>query len=205
VSVSACGGPQRQRDEAQRRNWVSYEAIKNACGWFVALILLAGCSSVRIYTADPAARRVATAHFDVLLQPQLAPGNTCFNAFRFAITNKTDKPFSVDWDDSYYLLDGRRQGQFGWPGMSVDELRALQKNPVSIVAPGETRDGVIFPIRFLDRKRLRDGARPGGADTVGGALLGALPEGVNGMELTVNLDAEPVRETLTLQIRSVRR
>ena len=89
--------------------------------------------------------------------------------------------------------------------MGVDELRELQKGPVRIVAPGKTRAGVIFPIRFLDRKRLRDGARPGSGDTVGQALLGALPEGVNGMELTVNLDGDPVRETLTLQITSARR
>jgi len=52
---------------------------------------------------------------------------------------------------------------------------------------------------------LRDGARLGSGDTVGQALLGALPEGVNGMELTVNLDGDPVRETLTLQITSARR
>jgi hypothetical protein len=180
-------------------------STQNACGWLVALILFAGCSSVRVYTTEPAARQVTSAHFDVLLQPQLAAGNTYFNSFRFVITNKTDKPFSVDWDDSYYLLDGRRQGQFGWPGMRVDELWELQRNPVSIVAPGETRSGVIFPIRFLDRKRLRDSARPGIGDTVGQALLSALPEGVTGMELTVNMDGDPVRETLTLQITSARR
>jgi len=185
--------------------WRFEVSIKSVCGWFVALILLAGCSSVRVYTTDPAARQVTSAHFDVLLQPQLAAGKTYFNSFRFVITNKTDKPFSVDWDDSYYLLDGRRQGQFGWTGMRVDDLRELQKSPVSIVAPGETRAGVIFPIQFLDRKKLRDGARPGSGDTVGQALLGALPEGVNGMELTVNLDGESVRETLTLQITSARR
>lgn len=193
------------RFEVSTQNWASYKAIKNACGWFVALILLAGCSSVKVYTTEPAACQVNSAHFDVLLQPQLAAGKTDFNSFRFVITNKTDKPFSVDWDDSYYLLDGRRQGQFGWPGMSVDDLRELQKNPVSIVAPGETRAGVIFPIQYLDRKRLRDGARLGSGGTVGQALLGALPEGVNGMELTVNLDGDPVRETLTLRITSARR
>jgi hypothetical protein len=175
-------------------------------GILVGLMLFAGCSSVRVYTTEPAARQVNAAHFDLLLQPQLAAGKTYFNAFRLVITNKTDKPFSVDWDDSYYLLDGRRQGQFGWPGMSVAELRELQKSPISIVPPGETRAGVIFPIRFLDRKKLRDGTRPGsGETTVGQDLLGALPEGANGMELTVNLDGEPVREILTLQITSARR
>lgn len=180
-------------------------STKNACGWFLALILLAGCSSVRIYTTEPAARRVNCAYFDVLLQPQLAAGSTYFNSFRFVITNKTDKPFSVDWDDSYYLLDGRRQGQFGWSGMRLDDLRELQKNPIGIVAPGETRAGEIFPLQLLDRKRLRDGAGRGSRDTVGPPLFGALPEGVNGMELTVNLDGDPVREALTLQITSARR
>jgi hypothetical protein len=185
--------------------WRFEVSVKNACGWFLTFILLAGCSSVRVYTTEPAARQVNSAHFDVLLQPQLAAGNTYFNSFRFVITNKTDKPFSVDWDDSYYLLDGRRQGHFGWLDMSVDQLRELQKNPVSIVAPGETRAGVIFPIQYIDRKRLRDGASPGSGDTVGQALLGALPEGATGMELTVNLGGDTVRETLTLQITSARR
>jgi hypothetical protein len=174
-------------------------------GILILLVLLAGCSSVKIYTSDPAARKVNSPYFDVRLQPQLAAGSTYFNSFLFIITNKTDKPFTVDWDDSYYLVDGGRQGQFGWPGMSVDELRKLQKNPVSIVAPGETRAGLIFPIQFLDRKRLRDGARLGSGNAVDQALLGALPEAVNGMELTVNVDSQPVRETLTLQITSVRR
>ena len=104
-------------------------SAKNACGWFVALILLAGCSSVKVYTTDPAARQVNSAHFDVLLQPQLAAGNTHFNSFRFVITNRTDKAFSVDWDDSYYLLDGRRQGQFGWPGMSSTNSGGFKRTP----------------------------------------------------------------------------
>jgi hypothetical protein len=111
----------------------------------------------------------------------------------------------VDWDDSYFLLDGRRRGQFGWAGMRVDDLKQLHRNPLHVVPPGATLAGVIFPIELIARKALREGSRLGTGGPDGEAALGPLPEGENGLELTVNLDGEQVRETLTVKITSRRR
>ncbi|MFO7708833.1 MAG: hypothetical protein R6V84_11715 [Desulfobacterales bacterium] len=137
------------------------------------------------------------------MQPQSTSGQDRFHSFRFIITNKSDKPFAVDWDDSYFLLDGRRRGQFGWVGMTVDDLKQLQRNPLNIVTPGATLAGGIFPIELLVEKALRKGIRLGAGE--GEVALGPLPEGLNGLELTVNLDGEQVRETLTLKITSRRK
>ncbi len=175
---------------------------------YALLILFAfstGCSSARLYSSVPPIRQAGHAAFDALLQPQATAGQERFNSFRFVITNKSDKPFAVDWDDSYYLLDGRRRGQFGWAGMRVDDLKQLHRNPLHVVPAGATLAGVIFPIELIARKALREGSRLGTGGPEGEAALGPLPEGENGMELTVNLDGEQVRETLTLKITSRRR
>jgi hypothetical protein len=158
-----------------------------------------------VYTTDPSVRHVSTPYLDVLLQPQPAAGHAHFNAFRFVITNKTERPLLIDWDDTYYLLNGRRQGQFGWEGMRPSDLSRLQENPVAIVAPGTTRTVVVFPVTLLAAAARNDQTRLGGPGTEGQAVLGVLPEGLNGMELTVQQDGGQLRETLILRIKSGRR
>lgn len=175
---------------------------------FALLILFAfstGCSSARLYYSVPPIHHVGHTAFDAMLQPQATAGQERFNSFRFVITNKSDKPFAVDWDDSYYLLDGRRRGHFGWAGMKVEDLQQLQRNPLHVVPAGAMLAGVIFPIELLARKALHEGSRLGTGGPEGEAALGPLPEGENGLELTVNLDGEQLRETLTVKITSRRR
>ncbi len=174
-------------------------------GWLCIVMVLAGCASVRVATSEPPVQRVSTAHFDALLQPQPAPGRTHFNSFRFVITNKTERAFSIDWDDTYYLLNGRRQGRFGWEGMSPGDLHRLYKNPVVTVAPGTTQAVVIFPLALLAAVPLDARARLGGAGSEDQAALGVLPTGPNAMELTVLQDGDQFRETLTLRIKTERR
>lgn len=175
------------------------------CGVLIALIFMTGCSSARVYSSNPPTRQVSQAAFDATLQPQAAAGKERFNSFRFAITNRSEKPFAVDWDDSYFLLDGRRRGRLGWVGMTVEDLRQLHKNPLHIVPPGATLAEVIFPVELLAGKPMREGIRLGAGSPDGEAALGPLPEGLNGLELTVNLDGEQVRATLTVKITSQRR
>lgn len=174
-------------------------------GVLIVLALLTGCSSARVYSSIPPSRQAAHAAFDAMLQPQTVAGKGHFNSFRLVISNKTDKPFAVDWDDSYFILDGRRRGQFGWVGMKVEDLNQLNRNPLHLVPPGATLAAAIFPVELLDAKALREGIRQGRGGPVGEAALGPLPEGENGLELTVNLGGEQVRETLAVKITSRRR
>ncbi len=174
-------------------------------GWLCVLVVLAGCASVKVTTADPPTQRADTARFEVLLQPQPAAGRAHFNAFRLVITNKTERPFSIDWDDTYYLLNGRRQGQFGWEGMSPGDLNRLQKNPVVTVAPGTTQAVIVFPLTLLAAVPADARARLGGTGPGAQGALVVLPTGLNGMELTVQQDGEQFRETLTLRIKTERR
>jgi hypothetical protein len=173
--------------------------------WSVLFVVLTGCSTARVYTSVPPASQASHAAFDALLQPQAAGGQGRFNCFRLVITNKSDKPFAMDWDDSYFLLDGRRRGQFGWVGMKVEDLKQLHRNPLHVVPAGATLAAVIFPIELIAAKALREGSRLGSGAPDGEAALGPLPEGENGLEVTVNLDGEQVRETLTVKITSRRR
>mgnify|MGYP001046642580 CR=1 FL=1 len=178
---------------------------RDICALLILFAILIGCSSARLYYSVPPIHHANHTAFDAMLQPQATAGQERFNSFRFVITNKTDKPFAVDWDDSYFLLDGRRRGQFGWVGMKADELRQLQKNPLHMVPPGATLAGVIFPIDLIAAKALREGTRLGTGGPDGEAALGVLPEGLNELELTINLDGEQIRETLTVKITSRRR
>jgi hypothetical protein len=174
-------------------------------GLLIVLATLAGCSFARLYSSVPPAAQATSPAFAALFQPQAAAGQDRFNCFRFVITNTSEKPFAVDWDDSYFLLDGRRRGPFGWVGMKVEDLKQLNRNPVHIVPPGAALAAVIFPVELLAGKPLREGLRLGAGSPDGEAALGPLPEGLNGLELTVNLDGEQVRETLTVKITSRRR
>jgi len=156
---------------------------------------LLGCAGVKVYTSNPGVQRVSNEHFTAEFEPQIKPGQNFFATFRFVLTNKTNKELQIDWENTYYLINDRRNGRFLWEGVTWDGFKEIRSKPFIPVAPGDTITSVIFPKKLVGRAS---------AMTAGGVQYtqGALPEGENGILLNVRQNGKVVREKMVVDIKS---
>ena len=165
-------------------------------GIVVCLVFaLAACAGVEVYTSNPEVQRVSNDYFTAELEPQLKPGQTFFATFRFVLTNRTNKELQIDWENSYYFLNGRRNGRFLWEGVTWDGLKEIRSKPLIPVAAGDTITGVIFPKKLVGRSS---------AMTRGTVQYtqGPLPEGENGILLIVRINGKVLQKKMVVDIKS---
>jgi phospholipid-binding lipoprotein MlaA len=146
-----------------------------------------------VYSSQPEIQKASNDSFTAEFQPRLKEGQGFFSTFRFVFTNKTDQELSLDWENSYYLLNGRRNGLFLWEGVTWDSLKEIRSQPLVLVAPGSTFTKVIFPAALVGRASP---TTPGGVQYI----QGALPEGENGIELVVREDGKVISEKMVVII-----
>jgi phospholipid-binding lipoprotein MlaA len=146
-----------------------------------------------VYSSQPEIQKASNDSFTAEFQPRLKEGQGFFSNFRFVFTNKTDQELSLDWENSYYLLNGRRNGLFLWEGVTWDSLKEIRSQPLVLVAPGSTFTKVIFPAALVGRASP---TTPGGVQYI----QGALPEGENGIELVVREDGKVISEKMVVTI-----
>jgi hypothetical protein len=168
----------------------------------ILLFILAGCAQVRVYSSNPAIRNVSNVYYDAEFEPQLAEGRHYFNAFRLVITNKTDKDLVLDWTKTYYLLNGRRNGQFGWDEMSFEQLQGIKDQPLVTIRPENTLSTVVFPLKLIAWEQYRRGGSGRQQDSKPEESFypGVLPEGESGISLYVKQANKVIQERLTCNI-----
>jgi hypothetical protein len=162
---------------------------------FCLVFALVGCAGAEVYTSNPRVQIVSNEYFTDELEPQLKPGQNFFATFRFVLTNRTTKELQIDWENTNYLLNGRRNGRFLWEGVTWDGLKEIRSKPLIPLAPGDTITRVIFPKKLVGR---------GSAMSKGGVQYtqGALPEGENGILLFVRQNGKVIREKMVVSIKT---
>ena len=167
--------------------------------WGIIFICLAlavtGCAAVEVYSSNPAVQKMSNDYFNVELEPQLQEGQNFFTSFRFVLTNKTKKDLHVDWENTFYLFNGRRSGRFVWEGVDWDALKQIRNQPLVPVAAGDTVTAVIFPKSLVGRSRI--------TKTTGLRYTrGPLPAGENGIFLVVKQNGREIREKIVVKIEA---
>jgi hypothetical protein len=163
---------------------------------FISLVLtVTGCAAVEVYSSNPAVQKMSSDYFNVELEPQLQEGQNFFTSFRFVLTNKTKKDLYVDWENTFYLFNGRRSGRFVWEGVDWDALKQIRNQPLVPVAAGDTVTAVIFPKSLVGRSRI--------TTTTGLRYTsGPLPAGENGIFLVVKHNGREMREKIVVKIEA---
>ena len=163
---------------------------------FISLVLtVTGCAAVELYSSNPAVQKMSNDYFNVELEPQLQEGQNFFTSFRFVLTNKTKKDLHVDWENTFYLFNGRRSGRFVWEGVDWDALKQIRNQPLVPVAAGDTVTAVIFPKSLVGRSRI--------TKTTGLRYTrGPLPAGENGIFLVVKHNGREIREQIVIKIEA---
>ena len=169
--------------------------------WGVTLISLvvAGCATKeQIYQSSPSIQTVSTQHYEVKLEPLRAEGYNYYNKFRYQFTNKTNGDLVIDWSETYFLQNGKRYGNFGWDGLTFDELRGIKEEPDITVAAGQTGTAVLFPLKLMGWKE--EGVRMKATTPEAGFTNGVIPVGQNGMSIAVLQDGKVLRKNILVTI-----
>ena len=161
--------------------------------------ILTGCAGIpgQGYSSNPRVQRVSSDYYEAELEPQLKEGQDFFSSFRFTFTNKTSKELNIDWENTHYILNGRKYGRFLWQGITWDGLKEVQVQSLIPVSAGDTLKTVIFPVRLLGRSSAGGGSTGGVQYT-----LGALPEGANGIYLTVKQNGKVLHKEIVVNIEA---
>ena len=168
--------------------------------WGVIIISLTmfGCAGDQVYRSDPAIQTVSTTHYEVKLEPLRAEGYNYYNQFRYEFTNKTNGDLVVDWSESYFLQNGKRYGNFGWDGMTFEELRNIKEEPDVTIGAGQTDSAVIFPAKLIGWRE--DGVRMKATTPEAGFALGVIPAGEHGLSIAVRQDGKMLRKRVLVKI-----
>jgi hypothetical protein len=161
-------------------------------------LIFTGCATATapVYTSNPASHTFQNDVFAGEMEPQLAPGKDYFDSFRLVFTNKTNTDLQIDWQNSFYLLNGKKFGRWGTEDLTVEDLQRKEKPPLVTVAPGNTVSGLIFPLQLIARSSLSQ--KTGSAPTIS---RGIIPEGESGLLLTVRQGGREIREELNFRIK----
>ena len=167
-------------------------------GAIVISMIMVGCAGEQIYQSNPSMQTVSTSHYEVKLEPLRAEGYNYYNRFRFAFTNKTNGDLVIDWSETYYLQNGKRYGNFGWVGLTFEELRGIEEEPDITIGPGKTDSTELFPLNLIGWRE--EGVRMKAATPEAGFTNGVIPAGENGMSIAVMQDGKLLRKRVLVTI-----
>ena len=169
-----------------------------ALGIAIFALVLTGCAKEQIYSSSPPMQTASTSSFEVKLEPLKAEGYSYYNRFRFQFTNKTNEDLVIDWSETFYLRNGKKHGNFGWEGLTFEQLRDVKEEPKITMAAGKTDTIEIFPGKLIGWKE--DGVRMKATTPEAGFTLTPFPEGENGMSIAVLKDGKLLREKILVNI-----
>jgi len=168
-------------------------------GMILISLVVAGCATKeQIYQSNPSIQTVSTRHYEVKLEPLRAEGYNYYNQFRYQFTNKTNGDLVIDWSETYYLQNGKRYGNFGWEGLTFEELRDLKEEPDITVGAGQTQSALLFPAKLIGWRE--EGVRMKATTPEAGFTLGVIPAGENGMSIAVLQDGKVLRKRVLVTI-----
>ena len=160
-------------------------------------LAFAGCASgpsAKVQTSSPKIQRVSNNYFKAEIEPLLNKDGKFYDAFHFSITNKTSADLYIEWNRTYYLVNGKKHGLFFWDGIDWKALKEAKKHPMVKVAAGITHTVEIFPAKLAGRSM-----RTGSSSEM--YLRGFMPAGENGVLFTVKKGDKVINEKLTVLIK----
>lgn len=158
----------------------------------VTALLLMGCfGQPELWVSHPEKEISGNPFYRVHLTP-LKETEKYYVKFRFEFVNLTAKPLFIDWRRSYYIFDNSTLNHFMFKGITR-ELALTGNLPEDRIEPGATLSRDIFP---LDR------LTPVESDASDSKSFkpGLLPEGENGIYLTVRQNNRLFRGKIAVQI-----
>ena len=113
--------------------------------------------------------------------------------FTLRIVNRSDKELELNWNNSFFIINGRAHGSFIFDGIDLKNTRNPRQPMVIPVNKSISKD--IFPdnlVSFSDRKP-------------GGVSYRAMTEGKKGVYLTVKAGDLQVHEKISVRLFAIKK
>ena len=152
------------------------------CVFLSFILVVVACASKNLWKSKPNLQQVSNEYFVATMSPIYT-----FNAYKgfiLTIHNNTPDNIEVDWNNTFYIYAGQKEGGFWFEGIPFKD----RKKPV----PPDTITGVIFTKEIYPEKLITL------SQLAGAYVHYEMKSGENGVQLTVKVDGKPISETLTL-------
>lgn len=158
--------------------------MKKTAAIFMIILFLFGCSRAPwIIKSDPPIQKIDNALYSIQFTPTFTD-KYGYHAFDLSIENKTDQDIELVWDRTYYLQNGQTSGGFMFEGVIYSQRN--DPKPPDILFPKKTFNKTIYPnILATFAKYWR---------------YDQLPDGENGIYLSLKVKDVELREKLTVNI-----
>lgn len=154
-------------------------------------ILLQGCGRIAYYSVPIKAEIPnQNKYFDVNFRGNHLALSTGYNSFILTIKNKTNKDIEINWNKTYFIINGQTNGKFMSEGTIYRDRNNVQ--PLDIVFAKSTFTKELWPNNYVHY--LRGAADGQDMDHWGTG------NGIQGIYLTVNIDGKEVKEKLLINI-----
>ncbi len=148
------------------------------------VVVFVACASKPLWKSEPHLQQASNDYFDATISPIYIFNS--YKGFILNIHNKTTGSITVDWSNTSYVYNGKKQGGFWFEGIPYGE----KNKPISpdIVA------GVIFT------KEIYPAELTTLSQMAGAYVHEDMKAGENGVHLTVLVEGNPISETLVLNL-----
>lgn len=156
-------------------------------------VFIGGCATPMAWRGEPSPATVNSEHFSADVAPVCTDGRMgetggC-TGFILKVTNKTAKDIEINWNKTAYIRGGQTSGGFMFDGIVYND-RAAQKPPDVVFANG-SMEKAIWPNNLIDFLGSRYGWHHS-----------PMPEGENGVYLSVVADGKEINQKITVRITS---
>lgn len=154
-------------------------------------ILLSGCAGMfpppAQWQSEPQQASVDNPQFSAQLKPVCGSYGGC-EAFVLQIVNKTSKNIEVDWNRTLYISGGQTSGGFMFEGVVYKDRN--NPKPPDVVFGNGTFTKTIWPNNLVNYV----------SGKYGGWQNEGMPQGDNGVYLSLSVDGKDVSERLLVRL-----
>ena len=149
---------------------------------FSCVILVSACAPKNLWKSEPSMTKVSNTFFDASISPIYRFNG--YKGFLLNVHNKTSGKIEIDWNNTFYVHAGNKDGGFWVEGIPYD---ASKESGNTYIAPGDIFTNEIYPAKLRVLSQM-----------AAAYVNENMEPGENGVYLTVNVKGTPISETLTL-------
>ena len=153
-----------------------------ACVLLGLLFIGLGCASQQLWKAEPNMQQASNEYYAATISPIFIFDG--YKGFLLYIHNKSPEDLDVDWDNTFYIYNGKKEGGFLFEGM-----RSGDKIKTPSIISGSMFSKEIFPKKLAEFSTIAMST-----------IYNPMKPGENGVFLTVIVAGKKITETLTLNI-----
>lgn len=150
--------------------------------FLVVVLLVTACAPTKSWKSEPSMKTASNDFFDASITPVYRFNG--YKGFVLNIHNKITQNIEIDWNNTFYIHLGNKDGGFWFEGMKDGNKKTLES---TTIAAGEMFYKEIYPAKLRVLSQM--------AAAYVNENMGT---GENGIYLTINVQGKNVFETMTI-------